>query len=277
LLKWDQKRCTKRVHELLELVGMPYEENANKYPNELSGGQQQRIGVLRALAGEPPIILMDEPFGALDPVTRESLQDELKILQKKLHKTIIFVTHDMDEALKLADKIVFMSEGKILQIASPDEMLANPADPIITNFMGRHAAATEDPYLDLSCKDVIQNSPLIVRNTDKTLAVASQMKSSDHKAAVVLDENGTIAGVITLDDIGDFKKPAETIMEIVDTNVETVLVTTPAKDALDRLIKSNNEYLVVMNEKNTVAGMINRNMITNALARMVWRDMDWAL
>ena len=277
LLKWDQKRCTKRVHELLELVGMPYEENAKKYPNELSGGQQQRIGVLRALAGEPPIILMDEPFGALDPVTRESLQDELKILQKKLHKTIIFVTHDMDEALKMADKIVFMSEGKILQIASPDEMLANPADPIITNFMGRHAAATDDPYLDLSCKDVIQNSPLMVRNTDKTLAVASQMKDSDHKAAVVLDENGTLAGVITLEAIGDFKKPVETIVEIVDTSVETVLVSTPAKNALDQLIKSNNEYLVVMSEKNTVAGMINRNMITNALARMVWRDMDWAL
>ncbi|HCX65221.1 MAG TPA: osmoprotectant, partial [Eubacteriaceae bacterium] len=98
LLKWSKEKSQRRVKELLEMVGMPYEENAKKYPNELSGGQQQRVGVLRALAAEPPIILMDEPFGALDPITRDNLQDELKSLQKKLKKTIVFVTHDMDEA-----------------------------------------------------------------------------------------------------------------------------------------------------------------------------------
>src|SRR5699024_9245512 len=126
LLKWDKEKSHQRAKELLELVDMPYEEYAHKYPNEMSGGQQQRISVLRALAAEPPIILMDEPFGALDPITRDSLQNEVKSLQQHLGKTVIFVTHDMDEALKMADTIVFMSEGQILQTDSPEEILNAP-------------------------------------------------------------------------------------------------------------------------------------------------------
>lgn len=137
LLKYPKEKYTKIVKELLEMVDMPYEENGKKYPNELSGGQQQRVGVLRALAASPPIILMDEPFGALDPITRDSLQDEVKRIQEKLKRTVVFVTHDMDEALKMADIIIFMNEGEILQIASPDEMLQQPAHEIIEGFLGR--------------------------------------------------------------------------------------------------------------------------------------------
>ena len=128
LLKYPPEECRTIVHDLLALVNMPWDEYAHKYPNQLSGGQQQRIGVLRALAASPPIVLMDEPFGALDPVTREGLQEEVKRIQKKLKKTIVFVTHDMDEALRLADTIIFMDKGKILQMASPEEMLHKPAD-----------------------------------------------------------------------------------------------------------------------------------------------------
>lgn len=138
LLKYPKQKCQEIVQDLLALVDMPYEENAHKYPTELSGGQQQRIGVLRALAASPPIILMDEPFGALDPITRDSLQEEIKRIQKKLKKTIVFVTHDMDEALRLADTIIFMNNGKIVQMASPEEMLQNPADSIIKSFLGKH-------------------------------------------------------------------------------------------------------------------------------------------
>ena len=119
LLKWDKAKIDARVRELLKLVDMDYEENAGKYPHEMSGGQQQRIGVLRALAINPPVILMDEPFGALDPVTRDVLQDEVKALQEKLGITIVFVTHDMDEAIKMADVVVFMEDGKIVQQATP--------------------------------------------------------------------------------------------------------------------------------------------------------------
>ena len=143
LLKYDKAKCDEIVREMLQLVGM--EQYADKYPSELSGGQQQRIGVLRALAASPPIVLMDEPFSALDPMTRETLQDEVKNIQQKLRKTVIFVSHDMGEALKLADVIIFMSGGEIVQMASPEEMLEHPANDLVRNFLGKHAPDTPAP------------------------------------------------------------------------------------------------------------------------------------
>jgi osmoprotectant transport system ATP-binding protein len=124
LLGWSKSRMLSRAEELLSLVDMEPATYMNRYPNELSGGQQQRIGVLRALAADPEIILMDEPFGALDPITRDQLQNEFKTLQTQLHKTILFVTHDMDEALKMADTIVLMRDGKLVQAASPEDICA---------------------------------------------------------------------------------------------------------------------------------------------------------
>ena len=120
LQRWPKERQKQRVRQLLEMVQMDPALFENRYPRELSGGQQQRVGVLRALAADPDLILMDEPFGALDPITREKLQDELKRLQQRVHKTILFVTHDMDEALKLADRIVIMDRGQVVQIGTPE-------------------------------------------------------------------------------------------------------------------------------------------------------------
>ncbi len=136
LLKWPEQQRKERARELLKLVDMG-PEYLDRYPHELSGGQQQRIGVLRALAAEPPLILMDEPFGALDPITRDSLQEEFKKLQKTLHKTIVFVTHDMDEAIKLADRIVILKAGEIVQVGTPDDILRNPADEFVEEFIGK--------------------------------------------------------------------------------------------------------------------------------------------
>ena len=136
LLKYSKEQCDQIVRDMLAMVEMPYEQYANKYPSEMSGGQQQRIGILRALAASPPIVLMDEPFSALDPMTRRSLQQEVKGLQQKLHKTFIFVTHDMAEALDLADVIIFMDHGNIVQMAPPEEMLAHPASGQIQDFLG---------------------------------------------------------------------------------------------------------------------------------------------
>ena len=160
LLKYSKQECEDIVRELLSLVDMPYEENAHKFPSELSGGQQQRIGVLRALAASPPIVLMDEPFGALDPVTRDSLQEEIKLIQKKLKKTIVFVTHDMDEALRLADRIIFMNHGEIIQMATPEEMLQSPADPIIKSFLGKHMSNGNDAR-QLLAEDFMKTKVLI--------------------------------------------------------------------------------------------------------------------
>ncbi|MDN3526654.1 ABC transporter ATP-binding protein [Halomonas sabkhae] len=136
LLKWPRARIRERVEELMELLGLEVEEFADKYPSQLSGGQAQRVGVARALAADPDILLMDEPFGALDPITRESLQDELVRLQARLNKTIVFVTHDMDEALRLADRLVVMNHGRIIQQGHPLELLRRPADGFVESLLG---------------------------------------------------------------------------------------------------------------------------------------------
>lgn len=136
LLGWSRERIEARVHELLELVALPAGEYCARYPAQLSGGQQQRVGVARALAGDPGVVLMDEPFGAIDAITRATLQDELLRLQRKLRKTIVFVTHDVEEALRLADKIVVMREGRIVQYDTPLAILTHPADAFVSTLVG---------------------------------------------------------------------------------------------------------------------------------------------
>ncbi|WP_104203459.1 ABC transporter ATP-binding protein [Billgrantia saliphila] len=136
LLKWPRARIQERVEELMQLLGLPVREFAGKYPRQLSGGQAQRVGVARALAADPEILLMDEPFGALDPLTRQSLQKELQELQARLHKTVVFVTHDMDEALALADRLVVMRKGRIVQQGRPIDLLHDPADEFVESLLG---------------------------------------------------------------------------------------------------------------------------------------------
>ncbi|ANU26489.1 ABC transporter ATP-binding protein [Planococcus versutus] len=136
LLEWSKPKKEERVRELLELVGLDPAVYMERYPLELSGGQQQRVGVVRALAGDPNIVLMDEPFSALDPISREQLQDELRNLQQTINKTIVFVTHDMDEALKIADTIIVMRAGQVEQIGTPQQLIDNPANEFVRSFIG---------------------------------------------------------------------------------------------------------------------------------------------
>jgi osmoprotectant transport system ATP-binding protein len=138
LLGWDAERIGKRVDEVLALVELPPEQFAGRMAQELSGGQKQRVGVARALAADPPIVLMDEPFGALDPITRERLQDEFIALSKRLKKTFVLVTHDMSEAVRLGDRIAVMRAGSVVQMASPRAIVEHPADDFVASLLGRH-------------------------------------------------------------------------------------------------------------------------------------------
>src|SRR4051794_7111506 len=139
LLGWDKERIRERVDELLELVALDPEEFRDRYPSQLSGGQRQRVGVARALASDPPLMLMDEPFGAIDPINRGRLQDEFLRLQRQIRKTAVFVTHDIYEALKMGDHVAVMKEGGVLaQYASPKELLESPADEYVADFVGVH-------------------------------------------------------------------------------------------------------------------------------------------
>ncbi len=174
--KWSNEKIKERVRQLMTLVGLPYEEYATRYPDALSGGQQQRIGVARALAADPDILLMDEPFSALDPLSREKLQDELLAIQASIQKTIVFVTHDMNEALKLADRICLLNEGKIEQIGTPDQFYDAPKSEFVERFMQRKkvtveqlmmpAISMEAPTIQLSTNveellHLLTNTPLV--------------------------------------------------------------------------------------------------------------------
>lgn len=271
LLKYDAPRCDKIVRELLELVNMPYEENAKKYPAELSGGQQQRIGVLRALAASPPTVLMDEPFGALDPVTRDSLQEEVKKIQQKLNKTIVFVTHDMGEALLLADTIVFMNEGKIEQMASPEEMLRNPASNIVKSFMGRHVP--NNGHGELTAADFMKKRALTVKKNRKVVECVDLMSRREINSVIVVNDDSTFAGVVSIDSIHRAGKTAGVIGDLISTDVHTVYGDTPARQAFDELLDSSDNYVVVLNADDTVAGIITRTSTARAMGDALWGDV----
>ncbi|WP_319005532.1 ABC transporter ATP-binding protein [Metabacillus litoralis] len=202
---WKKETYEKRVDELLDLVGLEPNLYKKRYPLELSGGQQQRVGVIRALAGEPPIILMDEPFSALDPISREQLQDELKSLQKSIQKTIVFVTHDMDEALKVADEIVVMKDGGIQQIASPQSLIQHPANDFVRSFIGEERVNRASRNKEERLASSIMKS-LIQGNVPKDFPVLSQDSSLQEVARVILlnksdgailcDQTGQPKGII---------------------------------------------------------------------------------
>ncbi len=205
IMKWDKEKTLNRVKELLNMVNMPYNEYAKKYPKQLSGGQQQRIGVLRALAVNPPIIIMDEPFGALDPITREILQSEVKKIQKELNITVLFITHDMHEAMKMADRILFMDQGRILQDAPPKEMLLHPANEEISKFITLQEVSVKGSQL--TAEDLMQPLPepvgetdgLSVRAGDSLEEIGKKYDLSSIERLYVKDETGAVVGVITVE------------------------------------------------------------------------------
>jgi osmoprotectant transport system ATP-binding protein len=206
LLGWKQARMDDRTDELLAQVDLPPAQYRDRYPSQLSGGQQQRVGVARALAGDPDLILMDEPFGAVDAITRTSLQDEMLHLQNQLKKTILFVTHDVDEALRLADQIVIMRAGKIVQYASPIEILTRPTDEFVHELIGADDMVRQLGLVRV--ESIMQRLPNdFQRNGHPTVGVDQTLRDalsiflrSDTEALVVLDGERP-AGLVTLQDI----------------------------------------------------------------------------
>nr|WP_132877135.1 ABC transporter ATP-binding protein [Tamaricihabitans halophyticus] len=190
LLGWDKKKISDRVEEMMDLVGLDPSVFRDRFPRQLSGGQQQRVGVARALAADPPVLLMDEPFGAVDPITRGNLQDELLRLQEELHKTIVFVTHDFDEAVKLGDRIAVLgNQSKILQYDTPDAILANPADDTVAGFVGAGASLK-------------QLTLLRVHEVEMTQAVTAKTSESVEEMRKRIDARGGRPFGLVLDERG---------------------------------------------------------------------------
>lgn len=212
LLGWDSARIAKRVVELLELVGLDPDSYAAKYPDELSGGEAQRVGVARALAADPPVLLMDEPFGAVDPLTRERLQSEFSAIQARLKKTVVFVTHDIDEAVKLGDRIAIMRDGQLVQYDVPERILAYPADEFVAGFVGaeralkrlslaRIADALDPPDEPIPCEGTVPLSGTLRTALARIIELGSPVVG-------VTDESGAIVGSVSVESIVErFKKP----------------------------------------------------------------------
>jgi osmoprotectant transport system ATP-binding protein len=187
LLGWDRKRIGDRVDELLAMVGLEPAQYAQRYPRQLSGGQQQRVGVARALAADPPVLLMDEPFGAVDPITRSTLQDELLRLQTELRKTIVFVTHDFGEAVKLGDRIAVLGQrSKVLQYDTPQTILASPADDTVAGFVGSGASLRQLGLLRV--KDVELRPHPAVHRDDTVEQARTALAGTDFDWLVLLDD-----------------------------------------------------------------------------------------
>jgi osmoprotectant transport system ATP-binding protein len=205
LLGWDSARRRRRAEELLALLALPPGEFADRYPNELSGGQAQRVGVARALAVDPPVLLMDEPFAALDPINREAVQDEFLRMQEKLRKTILFVSHDIDEAVKMADRIAIFHSGRLVQFAAPDELLARPADAFVASFVGRDRTLKRLRLIRVAevmtndgAASIDKKAPAVSPDDDLRRVAALFL---EHGAAALrcIDGEGRVIGVVTRD------------------------------------------------------------------------------
>jgi osmoprotectant transport system ATP-binding protein len=191
LLRWDKARIQRRVTELLELVGLDPKQFAHRYPHQLSGGQRQRVGVARALGADPPVLLMDEPFGAIDRIARERLQNEFLRIQREVRKTVIFVTHDIDEAIKLGDRIAIMNAGRLEQYDTPAAILAKPASDLVIDLLGpdRGLKRLSVTPIDLNA---LEQPPVV--HPDDSLADARRLLDSRWTRVVVLDRNGKPVG-----------------------------------------------------------------------------------
>jgi osmoprotectant transport system ATP-binding protein len=258
LLGWPKDKIDKRIDELLEMAGLSIEKYKYRLPGQMSGGQQQRIGVLRALASDPEVVLMDEPFGALDPISRESLQNELLDIHKKLKKTIIFVTHDISEALKLADRIVIMRQGKIEQVDTPEEILNNPATKFVETFIGSEQLSQISPESSVEglIEEVIYSMGLNANIRD----VLEKMQDMDIKSGQVLNTKGKWCGSVYMSTLKKAKREGGLkVNEALHVNRKLFIEEANLRDAAEMLIDKEGIPIPILNASNELLGIVTEN------------------
>ncbi|GGH98584.1 betaine/proline/choline family ABC transporter ATP-binding protein [Mammaliicoccus vitulinus] len=267
LLKWRKEDKEKKAKELIKLVDLP-ESYLDLYPTQLSGGQQQRIGVVRALAADQDIILMDEPFGALDPITRDTLQDLVKTLQQKLGKTIIFVTHDMDEAIKLADRICIMSEGEIIQFDTPNNILKNPANDFVREFIGQNRLIQDRP--NLRVVDDAMKSPITI-TSEKTIDEAvTVMRDRRVDTLFVTNDKGKLVGYLDVEDLNEGYRKGSDIIDIMHRDIYTVKTGTMLQDSVRTILKRNVRLIPVVDNHYYIKGVITRSSLVDIVYDSIW-------
>jgi osmoprotectant transport system ATP-binding protein len=256
MLGWEADRISRRVDELLELVSLDPAKYRDRYPRELSGGQQQRVGVARGLAADPPVILMDEPFGAVDPITRQRLQDELLSIQRELHKTIVCVTHDIDEAIKLGDRILILQEGaQVAQYDTPEAILANPANDFVADFVG---AGSSLKQLSLSrVTEVELRQPTTATIGERTSEVKQRAEANGDRAVIVLDAQQRPTAWPWLRQLkGDTIHAGEE--DLINIDQRATL-----NDALDTMLTNSHGGAVVTGDRDRYVGVVDFAAVTD--------------
>ena len=261
LLKMDRRTSREKARELMEMVNLDPKIFLKRYPRELSGGQQQRIGVIRALAADPPVMLMDEPFGAIDPINREVIQDEFLKLNAELGKTVLFVSHDIDEAIKMGDKIAIFREGILEQCDAPDEILANPANQFVKDFVGTDRALKRLKLIGVT--DAIMPFHMAVKPDEPLGKVAEKMSSHDAHIAVVVGPRGRARGYITKEEIQGNND--SNIDEYIDPIPGTIHEGDNLHDAVSQMYANASDWLPVVNDDGCYTGYITQHTIASLL------------
>ena len=234
------------------------------YPAELSGGQQQRVGVARAFAADAEIILMDEPFSALDPITRTELQEQLFNIQKEYNKTIVFVTHDMDEAINIADMICILKDGKIIQYDTPENILKNPEIDYVEEFVGRNKIWAKPEFI--KAEDVMINNPAIVSIKRNLLQAREIMRDKTVDSLLIVDKEGILLGYVTLSDIQKSDNKSILVGDIMRRSPEYVTEDTNLLDLLEKFTGLKRGYLPVCNKDGKLMGLVTRSTLISVLS-----------
>lgn len=269
-LKGERKEERKeRVERLLSLIGLPAEQYSKRYPHELSGGQQQRIGVARALASDPSIILMDEPFSALDPISRVQLQKELIHLNQRLHKTIIFVTHDIEEALKIADRIILLNEGEVVQNSTPAELLAHPANDFVIEFIGQERFR---PSFPSGMAQHIMIDGLSISNNSTISEALDLLRLNQADALAVTGNWGELLGIVGIEEISEHLHHDSKIKigDIVKNGTRALFENTPLSDVFE--LMQSQRILPVVDDQNRLIGTVTRSGVIEAIGRHFHRE-----
>lgn len=264
LIGKSQDEIDKKTIELLNMVGLEPEKYSDRYPVELSGGQQQRVGVARAFATDAEIILMDEPFSALDPITRAELQEELFEIQKEYKKTIVFVTHDMDEAINLADKICILKEGKILQYDTPENILKNPAGEYVEEFVGKNKIWTKPEMI--KAEDVMISKPIVVSPKRNLIQAREIMREKKVDSLLVVNKIGKLLGYITLEEIQKAKEKNISVEELMNKEPICVCFDKTLPELLELFNNLKKGYLPVCDSDKKLLGLITRSSLISVLS-----------
>ena len=265
-LKKDQtdEEIEQKTLELMKMVGLNPNEFLDKYPSELSGGQQQRIGLVRAIATDAKIILMDEPFSALDPITRTQLQEWLYSLQEELKKTIVFVTHDMDESLKLADKICIMKDGKVQQYDTVENLLRNPANEFVRNFIGSDRLWSTPEYI--KARDIMIKNPVSVQSSRTVIQGMEIMRTNKVDSLLVKDKEDNFIGIITIKELRQNGIQNHYLSDIMNKEPLFVYDDNNLVEILEVMNKENIGHIPVITRYNKLAGLITRSSLLSVLS-----------